>query len=66
MATPPDQADSPLVQLVNGTAEEFEQTFNELLWATYSNHFQGYGAAMTGVEEVLLVSVSCTTHFYFL
>lgn len=55
---PPDQADSPLVQLVNTTAEEFQQTFNQSLWATYPNPFQGYNPAMKGVEELLLVSSS--------
>jgi lysophospholipase len=53
---PADQADSPLVQLVNGTASNFEQTFNDSLWATYPNPFQGYSAAMTDVTDLLLVS----------
>jgi lysophospholipase len=52
---PENQADSPLVQLVNETATEFDQTFNESLWATYPNPFKGYNAAMAGVEELLLV-----------
>lgn len=46
---PADQADSPLVQLVNATADNFEQTFNDSLWATYPNPFQGYNAAMSSL-----------------
>lgn len=55
---PADQADSPLVQLVNQTATIFEQSFSDSLWATYPNPFQGYNKAMTGVEELLLVSAA--------
>lgn len=57
---PEDQADSPLVQLVNDTAAEFEQSFNDSLWATYPNPFQGYNAAMNEVSELLLVQISPT------
>jgi lysophospholipase len=53
---PPDQEGNPLVQLVNGTAENFNQTFNESMWATYPNPFQGYNEAMANVDELLLVS----------
>lgn len=53
---PPDQSDNDLVQLVNETATSFQQTFNDSMWATYPNPFQGYNAKMAGVEELLIVS----------
>ncbi|KPM39729.1 hypothetical protein AK830_g6805 [Neonectria ditissima] len=57
---PSDQEQSPLVQLVNETASNFDQTFNESLWATYPNPFMDYNDAMNGVSELLLVDGSLT------
>ncbi|KAF6844496.1 lysophosphoplipase A [Colletotrichum musicola] len=42
----------------DGTAENFNQTFNESLWATYPNPFQNSNPAMQNVEELLLVDGS--------
>lgn len=52
---PKGQEDNPFVQLVNQTASEFGQTFNQSLWATYPNPFLNYNEEMRGVEELLLV-----------
>lgn len=53
---PQGQEQSPLVQIVNETASNFQQTFNESMWATYPNPFQGYNDAMGNTSELLLVS----------
>lgn len=53
---PQGQEQSPLVQIVNETASNFQQTFNESMWATYPNPFQGYSDAMGNTSELLLVS----------
>ena len=55
---PEDQEDNPLVQFVNTTAETFEKTFNDSLWATYPNPFQNYNEVMVNVTDLLLVCVS--------
>lgn len=52
---PPGQENNQFVQLVNETASNFGQTFNESLWATYPNPFLNYNDDMEGVEELLLV-----------
>ena len=52
---PPSAEDNGLVFLVNQTAVNFNQTFNESMWATYPNPFEDYNAAMRGVDELLLV-----------
>ncbi|TXC05679.1 hypothetical protein FocTR4_00010760 [Fusarium oxysporum f. sp. cubense] len=57
---PKDQYDNPLVQLTNMTAEYFDLTFNESLWATYPNPFEDYNEDMKGVSELLLVDGSLT------
>ncbi|KAM5347248.1 hypothetical protein ACJ41O_010253 [Fusarium nematophilum] len=57
---PSDQQDNPQVQLVNETAEFFDLTFNESLWATFPNPFQDYNEAMQGVSELLLIDGSLT------
>ncbi|KAH7230505.1 acyl transferase/acyl hydrolase/lysophospholipase [Fusarium redolens] len=57
---PEDQYDNPLVQLANMTAEYFDLTFNETLWATYPNPFEDYNEDMKGVSELLLVDGSLT------
>lgn len=54
---PAGEEDDPLVVLVNQTAVNFNQSFSDSMWATYPNPFQGYNEAMTGVEELTLVSV---------
>lgn len=53
---PRDQDDNPLVQLVNSTAQFFDLTFNQSMWATYPNPFEDYNDDMEGVSELLLVS----------
>lgn len=58
IVVPEDQEDNPLVQLVNGTAENFDLTFNESLWATYPNPFEGYNEEMVNVTDLLLVCLS--------
>ncbi|KAF6835186.1 lysophosphoplipase A [Colletotrichum plurivorum] len=55
---PPEFKDDGRVLLVSGTAENFNQTFNESLWATYPNPFQNINPAMKNVEELLLVDGS--------
>ncbi|KAK1699957.1 lysophosphoplipase A [Colletotrichum godetiae] len=55
---PPQFEDDGRVILVNQTAESFNQTFNESLWATYPNPFENYNAAMQGIDELLLVDGS--------
>ncbi|KAH6887029.1 acyl transferase/acyl hydrolase/lysophospholipase [Thelonectria olida] len=57
---PPGQEQSPLVQLVNETASNFDMTLNESLWATYPNPFMNYNDAMEGISELLLVDGSLT------
>ena len=52
---PSGQENNPQVELVNETASYFGNTFNQSLWATYPNPFQGHNKAMTGVSELLLV-----------
>lgn len=52
---PDDQEQNPLVQLVNGTASNFDQSFNESIWSRYPSPFEGYGQPMDGVTELLLV-----------
>jgi lysophospholipase len=52
---PPEQAQNPLVQLVNTTASSFDQTFNDSLWATYANPFANYNEPMDREYELLLV-----------
>ena len=52
---PEDQYENSLVQLVNETASNFEQTFNASLWSTYPNPFESYNAPMKDVSELLLV-----------
>jgi lysophospholipase len=48
----------PEVILVNQTANLFNQTFNQTLWATYPNPFQGYNQSMEGESELLIVRLS--------
>ncbi|GKT47313.1 lysophospholipase 1 [Colletotrichum spaethianum] len=55
---PPQFEDDGRVILVNQTAQFFNQTFNESLWATYPNPFENYNPAMQGVDELLLVDGS--------
>ncbi|KAF4993218.1 hypothetical protein FGRMN_6582, partial [Fusarium graminum] len=55
---PSDQDDNPLVQLVNSTAQYFDLTFNESMWANYPNPFEDYSDDMEGVSELLLVDGS--------
>ncbi|KAM0482163.1 hypothetical protein ACHAP7_004390 [Fusarium lateritium] len=57
---PSDQDDNPLVQLVNSTAQYFDLTFNQSMWATYPNPFEDYNDDMKGVSELLLVDGSLT------
>ncbi|UNI16366.1 Lysophospholipase [Purpureocillium takamizusanense] len=57
---PQGQEQSPLVQIVNETASNFKQTFNQSLWATYPNPFQGYSDAMGNASQLLLVDGSLT------
>ncbi|KAF5025162.1 hypothetical protein F66182_2738 [Fusarium sp. NRRL 66182] len=57
---PSDQYDNPLVQLVNETAEYFDLTFNQSMWARYPNPFEDYNDDMNGVSELLLVDGSLT------
>jgi lysophospholipase len=52
---PPEASDNVDAALVQDTASQFNQTFNESLWARYPNPFRGYNDAMTGVSELLLV-----------
>lgn len=54
---PPGQSANPLVQLVNQTANVFNQTFNESMWAWYPNPFRNHNKKMTGVSELLIVRV---------
>ncbi|GKT79924.1 lysophosphoplipase A [Colletotrichum tofieldiae] len=57
--TPPPQfEDDGRVILVNQTAQFFNQTFNESLWATYPNPFENYSPAMQDVDELLLIDGS--------
>jgi lysophospholipase len=51
-----DQEDSPLVQLVNSTADAFNLSFSDAMWATWPNPFENYNLAMNNVSELLLVS----------
>ncbi|KAL3601025.1 hypothetical protein FPOAC2_05278 [Fusarium poae] len=55
---PNDEYNNPLVQLVNQTALYFDLTFNQSLWATYPNPFEGYNEDMKDVSELLLVDGS--------
>ncbi|KAK1982817.1 LOW QUALITY PROTEIN: lysophosphoplipase A [Colletotrichum cereale] len=55
---PPQFEDDGRVILVNQTAQFFNQTFNESLWATYPNPFKNYNQAMQGIDELLLVDAS--------
>ncbi|KAJ4253372.1 hypothetical protein NW762_010527 [Fusarium torreyae] len=57
---PKDQYGNQLVELVNETAQYFDLTFNESLWATYPNPFENYNDEMKGVSELLLVDGSLT------
>jgi lysophospholipase len=52
---PLSQTQNPLVVLVNSTANIFNQTFNQSMWATYPNPFQNYNKEMGGVKELLVV-----------
>lgn len=54
---PSAQEDNPLVEIVQETASNFNQTFNESLWATYPNPFEDYNDDMNGISELLLVSL---------
>lgn len=65
---PEDQYENPLVQLVNETAANFEQSFSSALWSTYPNPFENYNERMKGESELLLVSRSlwCTALVTFL
>lgn len=58
---PEDQQGNQFVELVNGTAYGFNQTFNQSMWATYPNPFEGYNEEMTNIDELLLASTSLTT-----
>ncbi|TID00038.1 Lysophospholipase 1 [Colletotrichum higginsianum] len=55
---PPQFKDDGRVILVSQTAESFNQTFNESLWATYPNPFESYSPAMQGIDQLLLVDGS--------
>jgi lysophospholipase len=57
---PKDQEQNPIVEIVNQTASNFDQTFNESLWATYPNPFANYNDEMRGVDELLLLDGSMT------
>lgn len=57
---PQSQDQSPLVQLVNQTAYNFQQSFNDSIWATYPNPFEDYNHQMNGVSQLLLVSAQQT------
>ncbi|CAH0020252.1 unnamed protein product [Clonostachys rhizophaga] len=57
---PPGQQDNPLVYLVNQTAVNFNQTFNDSMWGTYPNPFQDYNDDMKNVDELLLIDGSLT------
>ncbi|VUC23730.1 unnamed protein product [Clonostachys rosea] len=57
---PPGQEDNGLVFLVNQTAVNFNQTFNESMWGTYPNPFQDYNDDMKNVDELLLIDGSLT------
>jgi lysophospholipase len=52
---PMDQENNPLVQLMEEVVSNFNQSFNQSLWATYPNPFQDYNQAMENVDELLLV-----------
>lgn len=56
ITVPQNETDSPLVQLVNETASEFDITFNQSLYGTYPNPFEDYNDDMTDVSDLLLVS----------
>ncbi|KAM5362714.1 hypothetical protein ACJZ2D_012376 [Fusarium nematophilum] len=55
---PTDEENNQLIQLVNETAEYFNLTFNESLWATYLNPFEDYNNSMKGISELSLVDGS--------
>jgi lysophospholipase len=57
---PEGQEENPIVEIVNQTASNFDQTFNESLWATYPNPFANYNDEMRGVDELLLLDGSMT------
>ncbi|GKU03890.1 unnamed protein product [Fusarium langsethiae] len=57
---PDDEDGNPLVILVNETASYFDLTFNQSLWATYPNPFEGYSEDMKDVSELLLIDGSLT------
>lgn len=54
---PEDDEDNRFVQLVNITASNYQQTFNQSLWSTVPNPFEDYSEAMSGITELLLVSL---------
>ena len=55
---PPEQENNPLVNLVNQTAEAFNISFFDAMWATYPNPFKDYNEAMNNVSELLLVGLN--------
>ncbi|KAL6917412.1 hypothetical protein FSST1_008907 [Fusarium sambucinum] len=57
---PDDEYDNPLVELANQTASYFDLTFNQSLWSTYPNPFEGYNEDMKDVSELLLIDGSLT------
>ena len=50
----------PQVELVDEIAKTFKQTFNDSIWAWYPNPFKNLNKDMQGVEELLLVRISCS------
>ena len=61
---PPGEKKDKFVLLVNETASNFDQTFNQSLWATYPNPFQNYNRQMSNVSELLLVCLIRPTSTY--
>ncbi|KAI8179597.1 Lysophospholipase 3 [Colletotrichum sp. SAR 10_75] len=58
ITVPPGKEENGEVQLVINTAQNFNQSFNDSLWATYPNPFENMNPAMQNVDNLLLLDGS--------
>ncbi|KAI8289773.1 hypothetical protein K4K60_008023 [Colletotrichum sp. SAR11_57] len=58
ITVPPGKEGNGEVELVINTAQNFNQSFNDSLWATYPNPFENMNPAMQNVDNLLLLDGS--------
>ncbi|KAI8317230.1 Lysophospholipase 3 [Colletotrichum sp. SAR11_240] len=58
ITVPPGKEENGEVQLVINTVQNFNQSFNDSLWATYPNPFENMNPAMQNVDNLLLLDGS--------